>query len=111
MTDATEKQLRGAVEEHLGAKRVIADILRAGFEDPGLDAKVKVLKEQIQHHVKEEEAQLFPRVSTREPRDHLEELGARMESLFAQLQQGAPRRAVTDETEEPAQLPEPRPHA
>ena len=41
--------------EHDGAKMLIAEILNGSPEDEFYDAKVKVLKEEIKHHVKEEE--------------------------------------------------------
>ncbi len=51
-----------AVEEHLSAKRLLKDILALKTGDQSLDAKLEVLKEQIEHHVQEEEGELFPRV-------------------------------------------------
>jgi len=44
-----------AYVEHDGAKTLIAELLGSTPEDPFFDAKVKVLSEQIKHHVKEEE--------------------------------------------------------
>lgn len=41
--------------EHDSAKFLIADLLQASCDDPFYDAKVKALKEQIRHHVAEEE--------------------------------------------------------
>lgn len=41
--------------EHDGAKIMIGDLLEGSPEDPYYDAKVKVLKEYIRHHVNEEE--------------------------------------------------------
>jgi len=48
--------------EHAGAKKLIAEIEEMEPGDELYDAKVKVLGEQIKHHVKEEEAELFPEV-------------------------------------------------
>ena len=57
--------LRGKIEddlldeayvEHDGAKVLINDIMAGGPDDEFYDAKVKVLSEEIEHHVKEEEA-------------------------------------------------------
>src|SRR5687768_1534630 len=45
-----------AYVEHDGAKVLINDIMAGGSGDEFYDAKVKVLQEQIEHHVKEEEA-------------------------------------------------------
>jgi hypothetical protein len=44
-----------AYVEHDGAKSLIAEILAGTPDDDFYDAKVKVLAEQIKHHVKEEE--------------------------------------------------------
>lgn len=45
-----------AVVEHDGAKVLVNDIEAGGPDDDYYDAKVKVLSEEIEHHVKEEEA-------------------------------------------------------
>ena len=44
-----------AIVEHDGAKLLINDIEAGGPDEAFYDAKVKVLQEQIEHHVKEEE--------------------------------------------------------
>jgi hemerythrin superfamily protein len=53
-----EDLLKEAYVEHDGAKVLIAEIEAGGPSDEYYDAKVKVLSEQIEHHVKEEEARL-----------------------------------------------------
>ncbi|MBC6980428.1 hemerythrin domain-containing protein [Caulobacter sp. 17J80-11] len=57
-----EEMLNEAVVEHKSAKQLISDIEGADVEDAFLEAKVKVLQEQIQHHVQEEEKEMFPEV-------------------------------------------------
>jgi hemerythrin-like domain-containing protein len=47
--------LKEAFVEHDGAKILINDIEAGSPEDPFYDSKVKVLSEEIEHHVKEEE--------------------------------------------------------
>lgn len=47
--------LKEGYVEHDGAKVLIAEIEAGGPDDDFYDAKVKVLSEQIEHHVKEEE--------------------------------------------------------
>lgn len=49
--------LKEAYVEHDGAKLLINDIVEASPDDEFFDAKVTVLKEEIEHHVKEEEKQ------------------------------------------------------
>ena len=51
-----------AVVEHASAKTLIAQILDMDADDDLYDAKVKVLSEQIDHHVGEEEDEMFPEV-------------------------------------------------
>jgi hemerythrin superfamily protein len=50
-----------ALVEHAGAKDLIAQIQEMDPEDDLYDAKVKVLGEQIDHHVGEEEGEMFPK--------------------------------------------------
>lgn len=51
-----------AAVEHAGAKELISQIEKAKPGDALFDAKVTVLGEQIKHHVKEEEEELFPEI-------------------------------------------------
>src|SRR3954467_8823189 len=53
-----EDLIKEAYVEHDGAKVLIAEIEAGGPDDEYYDAKVKVLSEEIEHHVKEEEARL-----------------------------------------------------
>ena len=58
-----EDKLKEAYVEHDAAKLLIAEIEAGnGESDDFFDAKVQVLGEQIDHHVKEEEGELFPEV-------------------------------------------------
>ena len=95
----TEELLQEAVEEHLAAKRIIADLMEMSPEDPQFEAKVTVLKEQIEHHVEEEENDLFPKVRKMLKKDELEDLGVVMEDMAEELKaSGAPRESVPAET-------------
>ena len=53
-----EDLIKEAYVEHDGAKLLMAEIEAGGPDDEYYDAKVKVLQEQIEHHVKEEEQML-----------------------------------------------------
>lgn len=48
--------------EHNSAKQLIAEIERLAGDDPMLKASATVLSEYINHHVKEEEGEMFPKV-------------------------------------------------
>ena len=79
-----------ALVEHASAKQLIAEI-EAEAGDSLHDAKVKVLAEQIRHHVEEEEKVLFPEViqSGLDLEDLGEQLAARKMELLEQLAEGA----------------------
>lgn len=51
--------------EHASAKDLIAQIESMNADDDLYDAKVKVLAEYIDHHVKEEQDELFPKIRRR----------------------------------------------
>ncbi|WP_312438803.1 hemerythrin domain-containing protein [Janthinobacterium sp.] len=74
-----------AVVEHASAKELIAQILAMDPTEDLYDAKVTVLSEQIEHHVKEEESDMFPKVrKTAVDLDALgDEMAARKEQLMA----------------------------
>ncbi len=98
--DRTEDDLREAVEEHLQAKRIIADMLDMDASDEQWTAKCAVLKEDIQHHVKEEEEELFPQVEKDFSKTRLDTLGRDMNKRADELKkEGEPRQLVYDETE------------
>ncbi len=50
-----------AAVEHAGAKDLIAQIQDMDPDDDLYDAKVKVLGEQVAHHVTQEEKEMFPK--------------------------------------------------
>src|SRR3712207_4272911 len=53
----SDDDLDEAMVEHDGAKVLINEIEAGGADEEFFEAKVKVLQEQIEHHVKEEEKQ------------------------------------------------------
>ena len=83
--EATEDNdlLDEALVEHAGAKNLIADIEGMAAGDDLYDAKVKVLGEQIHHHVEEEEDELFPEVEKSDM--DLESIGKQMADLKIEL--------------------------
>ncbi|URI07580.1 hemerythrin domain-containing protein [Aquincola tertiaricarbonis] len=73
--------------EHASAKDLIAQIQESDPSDEMYDAKVKVLGEYIDHHVKEEESELFPQA--RKAKVDLaglgEQLNERKQALMAEM--------------------------
>ena len=87
-----EKDLLDEAEvEHSTAKDLIAQIQEATDVDDMFDAKVKVLGEYIDHHVKEERNDMFPkaRASKLDLVAMREELQARKEELIATMEEAA----------------------
>jgi hemerythrin-like domain-containing protein len=72
-----------ALVEHAGAKELIAQLEDMSPDDELYDAKVTVLGEQIQHHVKEEEGEMFPKA--RKAKVDGEALGVQMAARKAEL--------------------------
>lgn len=101
----THALLLESLEEHLAAKRIIADLLDLDAEDETFAAKVKVLKDEVMHHVEEEESDLFPKVSRILSSDQLEAVGREMTATQTELQAGpSPREAVREETQQAPSL-------
>ena len=71
--------------EHASAKELIAQIEAASPDDDHYDAKVKVLGEYIEHHVKEEEGEVFPQA--RRAKMDLAALGEQLEQRKTELMQ------------------------
>lgn len=77
--------LAEAEVEHAGAKDLIAQIQAMEEADEMFDAKVKVLGEYIDHHVKEERNEIFPKARAAKSLDLVamrDELMARKEALM-----------------------------
>lgn len=76
-----DKMVDEAYVEHAGAKKLLDDLKSLQPDQPEFDASVKVLMEQIRHHVKEEEHELFPAVEKEVPETELEVMGNQMISF------------------------------
>jgi hypothetical protein len=86
-----DDDLDEAIVEHDGAKLLINDIEAAEPDEQFYDAKVKVLQEEIEHHIKEEEKQqgnIFQqaRASDVDLEALGEQLAARKQELKAQAE-------------------------
>jgi hemerythrin superfamily protein len=77
--DEGQDLLDEADVEHAGAKNLIRELKAMQPDDELYDAKVKVLGEGIDHHVQEEEGELFPKLEKAGGID-LEALGAQMQA-------------------------------
>jgi hemerythrin superfamily protein len=77
-TEEVETLIDEALEEHHVVDLVLAELPRVNPRDDRFDAKMTVLSELVDHHVKEEERDMFKRAQ-RLGKERLEELGAQLE--------------------------------
>jgi hemerythrin superfamily protein len=80
-----DDMLDEAYVEHDGAKVLIGELLAGAPEDEFYDAKVKVLSEEIKHHVKEEEMRDGMFAQAKKAGVDLDELGAKLAARKAEL--------------------------
>ncbi len=67
-----------ALEEHHLVDDIVEQLKGTPFDDDRWAAKFKVTKENVEHHIKEEEGEMFKLVREHFSKDELEELGDRM---------------------------------
>jgi hemerythrin-like domain-containing protein len=80
-------------EEHGVAKSLMAEASSLDPSDEHWAAKVKVLQEAIDHHVEEEESEMFPKIRSALRAEQLESLGEKLDAGKGRL--GAPTLAAT----------------
>jgi len=78
-----------AYEEHAVVKKLLQELGRARTANEEWEAQAKVLQENVEHHVEEEENELFPKASQALEEEEIEALGERMEAEKARRQGGA----------------------
>jgi hemerythrin superfamily protein len=83
-SEDTEDMVDEAVVEHASAKDLIAQIMEMDPDDDLYDAKVKVLSEMIDHHVEEEEKEMFPK--TKQLKLDLKALGEEMQARQKEIE-------------------------
>lgn len=97
LSEEDMEMVEEAEVEHSTAKDLIGQIEDSASADEVYDAKVKVLSEYIEHHVKEEEEEIFPKVSKLE--QELDDLGQQMHARKTELREEL---GLTEEGEEEA---------
>ena len=76
-----------AFEEHDVVDTIMRELEDTDVTDETWGAKFKVMKENLEHHIEEEEGEMFTQARSVFDADELEELGTRMEALKATAQQ------------------------
>jgi iron-sulfur cluster repair protein YtfE (RIC family) len=80
------------IEEHHQIKLFLRELSSLAAESQKFEPKLTVLIEDVEHHVEEEEKEMFPMVEDQFNADTLDELGAAMEAekkVFKQTQAAA----------------------
>lgn len=84
-----------ALEEHHLLKVLLKQLAALTAEDETYDVKVKVLCELAQHHIAEEEAEMFPTARRVMGEDELNRLGERLEEMTQNFEGQEPNFTVT----------------
>lgn len=95
----TDEILEESLEEHLGVKRVMADMMMTPIDDETFDTKAAALRELVEMHVEEEERDLFPKVELLLDESALLAIAGEMSATQdALIRRGDPRLAIPHET-------------
>ncbi len=78
-----------AYEEHDVVKKLLRELSRAKTPNEEWEAKAKVLQENVEHHVEEEENELFKKAEAALSEEQIEALGERMETEKERKQRSA----------------------
>ena len=76
-------------EEHHVVKMILKELEAVPVDTEQWTAKLKVLKENVEHHVEEEEQEMFQKARQVLSEDDINRLGTRMEEMKLQLQRQA----------------------
>lgn len=83
-TKKAEEMVNEAFEEHHVVKLVLRDLPNVDPEDERFEAKVTVLSELIEHHVEEEEKEMF-KLAAKIGKEEADDIAERMQTRFGEL--------------------------
>jgi len=81
-----------ALEEHHVVDLVLPEIQSTSEDSPEFEAKAKVLKDLVEHHIKEEEGNMFPKARRAMGTSELRDVGMRLKERKQELMMGRERR-------------------
>ena len=96
-SENTKDEVREAYEEHQQIKNLLAALSELNPDDESYDAKLKVLRDDVEHHVTEEEGEMFPDARKFLGKEKLQALGEKIAAMKAELM---PEEAAEDAEEE-----------
>jgi len=76
--------VKESLQEHATVKQLIAELRQMGPQNNGFDAKFNELMHNVEHHVEEEEAEMFP-LAEEELAEDLDEMSAEMQELKKEI--------------------------
>jgi hemerythrin superfamily protein len=85
-SEHVKDEVREGYEEHKQIKTLLAEIASIRSADETYDMKMKVLKEDVEHHVKDEEGEMFPDAKKFLGESRLVELGTELQARKQQLE-------------------------
>lgn len=89
--DETHDITLEAFEEHRLVKQLLGELEAEAKDDEQWTAKFTVLKENIEHHVEEEEGEMFKKARKALSKEEIETLGTRMEKAKSEKKAAAAR--------------------
>jgi hemerythrin-like domain-containing protein len=89
-----EELVSEAFEEHALGEIALKRLLQTDPEDENFASRVTAAKELIEHHVEEEEEELFPKVEKKLGNERLQELGKQMKARFLEVKEAGYEAAV-----------------
>jgi len=87
-TDKAEDMILEANEEHHVVDLVLAELPKVDPAADTFEAKMTVLRELIEHHVEEEQDEMFPMAEKKLGKERIAELGKRLEARADALRDG-----------------------
>jgi len=92
-------------EDHLTIKRALNALLDLDVDDDSFGEKLDILQAEVEHHVEQEEGDLFPRVMRLFDENELEDIGDAMSAEQSELEErGNPRETVLEQLEKGAPI-------
>jgi len=91
----TEELVDESLAEHGVVKTLLRELSSLSAEDEEFDAKMTVLQANVEHHVAEEEGEMFPRVEARLGQERLQELGSQLQARKEALGQPTIKRIMS----------------
>ncbi len=88
-TGKAEEMMLEAVEEHHVVDLVLAELPKVDPAAESFEAKMTVLRELVQHHVQEEQDEVFPMAERKLGKERIAELGTQLEERADALEAAA----------------------